>query len=244
MDEERINPIDNKKEDDGSGWGGRLFAAAIVIILLVTLALSVNTCQRLRDFEDNPLGMFSRDFDTVFTGTTANDGTGIPIRTAFGVLNAFIRHANTIGWDNVTAQDILNMRHIVDSLNIHLDINDTAAMLNHYALLSEIGAAANVDLDSITINGAYALLFDGADTSAAYVPHDLRDDAATLFPTIQSAAGDTSNYTIPDKIGDLYIDTSAGKVYVSVAATRGGWRILNYILPLFIVWNVKRRRRK
>ena len=72
----------------------------------------------------------------------------------------------------------------------------------------------------------------------------MRDDAATLFPTIQSAAGDTSNYTVPDKIGDLYINTSAGKVYVSVAAARGGWRILNYILPLFFIISYRRRRRK
>lgn len=242
MDEEKIDPIDNRKEDDGSGWGGRLFAAAVVIILLVTLALSVNTCQRLRDFEDNPLGMFSRDFDTVFTGTTANDGTGMPIRTAFGVLNAFVRHANTIGWDNVTAQDILNMRHIVDSLNIHLDINDTASMLLHYALLSEIGAAANVDLDSITVSGLYSYLFDGADTSTAYVPLDMRDDAATLFPEIHAFAGDTSNYATPDKIGDLFIDTSTSKVYVSVSTSRGGWVILNMILPLLLI--VRRRRRK
>ncbi len=168
-----------------------------------------------------------RDFDTVFTGTTANDGTGMPIRTAFGVLNAFVRHANTIGWDNVTAQDILNMRHIVDSLNIHLDINDTASMLLHYALLSEIGAAANVDLDSITVSGLYSYLFDGADTSTAYTPLDMRDDAATLFPTIQSEGGDTASYPVPDKIGDIYVNVATGKVYISVTSSRGGWRILN-----------------
>ncbi len=169
----------------------------------------------------------TRDLDTVNIGTTANDGTGDPIRTGFRKLNIFINHANTIGWDNLSAQDVLNLQHLVDSLNIHLDINDTASMLLHYALLSEIGAAANIDLDSIIINGAYALLFDGADTSAAYVPHDLRDDAATLFPTIQSAAGDTSNYTIPDKIGDLFVNTATGQIYVSVTSSRGGWRILN-----------------
>lgn len=186
----------------------------------------------------------SRDFDTVNVGTTANDGTGDPLRTAFLKLNAFIRHANTIGWDNVTAQDILNMRHIVDSLNIHVDVNDTASMLLHYALLSEIGAAANVDLDSITVSGLYSYLFDGADTSTAYVPLDMRDDAATIFPTIQSEGGDTASYPVPDKIGDIYVDVASGKIYMSVASSRGGWRILNYILPPFFIISYKRRRRK
>lgn len=186
----------------------------------------------------------TRDFDTVNIGTTANDGTGDPIRTGFRKLNIFINHANTIGWDNLTAQDILNLRHLVDSLNIHLDINDTATMLNPYALLSEIGSVANIDPDSIVVSGLNVHFFEAADTLYNPPPYDMRDDAATLFPTIQSAAGDTSNYTVPDKIGDLYIDTSAGKVYVSVAAARGGWRILNYILPLFFIVSYRRRRRK
>jgi len=140
----------------------------------------------------------ARDFDTVNIGTTANDGTGDPIRTGFRKLNIFINHANTIGWDNLTAQDILNLRH-----------------------------AANIDLDSITVSGIYSYLFDGADTSTAYVPLDMRDDAATLFPTIQSEGGDTASYPVPDKIGDIYVNVATGKVYISVTSSRGGWRILN-----------------
>jgi hypothetical protein len=49
----------------------------------------------------------------------------------------------------------------------------------------------------------------------------------SVVPLIYSAAGDTSNYNTPAKIGDIYIDTSAGKVYISVTALRNGWRILN-----------------
>lgn len=114
------------------------------------------------------------------------------------------------------------------------------------ALMTDIGGGtpANYDPDSIIVDNTDVYFFKGSDTLYAPPPYDMRDDAASIFPTIQSAAGDTSNYNTPDKIGDLYIDTSAGKVYVSVAVTRGGWRILNYILPLFFLWNVKRRRRK
>ena len=53
-------------------------------------------------------------------------------------------------------------------------------------------------------------------------------------------AGDTSNYPVPDKIGNLFIDTSASKVYVSVSTSRGGWVILNILFAVFYV----RRRRK
>ena len=98
--------------------------------------------------------------------------------------------------------------------------------------------------DQAAVDGTNVHFLEGADTLYNPPPYDMRDDAATLFPTIQSAAGDTSNYTVPDKIGDLYIDTSAGKVYVSVTSSRGGWRILNYILPLFFIVSFKRRKRK
>jgi hypothetical protein len=50
----------------------------------------------------------------------------------------------------------------------------------------------------------------------------------TFLPTVISAAGDTSSYPIPGKIGNIYINTSNGKVYVSVKAIRhNGWQILN-----------------
>jgi hypothetical protein len=106
------------------------------------------------------------------------------------------------------------------------------------------GSALGFKVDSLINLDGEAAFYDSDEAIPPHVPAGYRDDAATLFPTIQSAAGDTSNYNTPDKIGDLYIDTSAGKVYVSIAAARGGWRILNYILPLFISWNIKRRRRK
>jgi hypothetical protein len=114
------------------------------------------------------------------------------------------------------------------------------------ALVTDVGGGtlpANYEADSLIVMDESLVGFVGADTAVFYTPYDMRDDAATLFPTIQSAAGDTSNYTVPDKIGDLYIDTSAGKVYVSVTAARGGWRILNYILPLFFIVSFKRRKK-
>jgi len=53
-------------------------------------------------------------------------------------------------------------------------------------------------------------------------------------PTIHQAAGDTSNYNTPDKIGDIFIDTSSGDSYMSTGTSRGDWLKLNFIFPFFI----------
>lgn len=60
------------------------------------------------------------------------------------------------------------------------------------------------------------------------------------LPKIYTAVGDTSNYPVPAKVGDLFIDTSASKVYVAVSAARNGWVILNFIIVLAFI---RRRRR-
>lgn len=65
----------------------------------------------------------------------------------------------------------------------------------------------------------------------------------THVPTIHQAAGDTSNYHTPDKIGDLFIDTSAGDTYISVGSSRGDWEKLNGIWPLVAMVVIRRRRR-
>lgn len=247
--------------------------------------------------------------DTVNIGTTANDGTGESLRSAFLKVNdfmdvfngAYLYHLTLAGDDalilttsgatNVTLPTsgrLIASGDTASMLAPYVARGDTAAMLDNYATeyngehygstsingVLFIQGNAYIDFEEggdvylnddrdITITGGFdigdtddgidsasfvgtklALYTGGADTTATYIPYADRDDASTIFPTIQSAAGDTSNYDTPDKIGDLYIDTSAGKVYVSVAAARGGWRILNYFLPLFMFWSLKRRRRK
>lgn len=88
--------------------------------------------------------------------------------------------------------------------------------------------------DKITIQGVtdvgqgYTFTKDGAEL-APKIPEENQvniNDIPTV-PTIHYAAGDTSNYPIPGKIGNIFINTTAGKVYISKAVTRGGWVILN-----------------
>lgn len=65
----------------------------------------------------------------------------------------------------------------------------------------------------------------------------------TYTPTIYQAAGDTSNYNTPEKIGDMFIDTSAGDTYISVGSSRGDWVKLNWIWPVFGLVTIRRRKR-
>lgn len=115
------------------------------------------------------------------------------------------------------------------------------------AVVSIVGAldigqtGFNVDSIAKLSDDSYAV-YNGVDTIPPYIPDAYTDDPYDLFPEIHAFAGDTSNYAIPDKIGDLFINTATSKVYVSVSTSRGGWVILNLILPLFIF--VRRRRRK
>ena len=92
------------------------------------------------------------------------------------------------------------------------------------AIVNSMDIPTNYQPDSAVVVSSEVHFFAGADTLYNPPPYDMRDDAATLFPTIQSAAGDTSNYTVPDKIGDLYIDTSTGDAYYSSTSARNGWR--------------------
>jgi hypothetical protein len=90
----------------------------------------------------------SRAIDTVNVGTTPNDGTGDPLRTAFIKLNAALYMLDSLGVDAMTADDFTNLANLLDSLNIHVDINDTAAMLTHYAQLTEVYAAINDTIEA------------------------------------------------------------------------------------------------
>ena len=90
------------------------------------------------------------------------------------------------------------------------------------------------------VGDAIAVLVDG-DSSFVHTPDAYTDDPYDLFPEIHAFAGDTSNYPVPDKIGNLFINTATSKVYVSVSTSRGGWVILNMILLLF--YYIRRRRK-
>lgn len=106
----------------------------LIIGLFLIITSTINIVQRHVD---------SRAINTVNVGTSANDGTGDPLRTAFIKVNAALYMLDTLGVDAMRAQYFTNLSHLIDSLNIHLDVNDTTTMLSHYALLSEVSAIIN-----------------------------------------------------------------------------------------------------
>jgi len=93
-----------------------------------------------------------------------------------------------------------------------------------------------------TLTDVFTVDYDGDATLTGTLTAD--SVICTYVPTIHQAAGDTSNYNTPDKIGDMFIDTSAGETYISVEAARGGWEKLNWFWPLMAILSLKRRRRR
>ena len=87
-----------------------------------------------------------------------------------------------------------------------------------------VGDATSMGIDSINYVGTEAAVYDGADTVTVYTKHS---DRSILMRTF---AGDTANYQVPDQVGQFFLDTSVGKLYVAKTAVRGGWVILNLIL--------------
>lgn len=91
---------------------------------------------------------YLRAIDTVNIGTTANDGTGDPLRTAFIKVNRIAILLDSLGVDALNSDDIDFLMHLGDSLNIHVDVNDTTTMLTNYALLSEVSARINDTIEA------------------------------------------------------------------------------------------------
>lgn len=96
----------------------------------------------------------SRALDTVNIGTVDDDGTGDPLKTAFIKINRILAIADSIGLDAVSSAEIDNLHNLIDSLNIHLDINDTASMLLPYSQLVEMRETI---ADSLEARAAAAL---------------------------------------------------------------------------------------
>ena len=192
------------------------------------LAMLLSSCNR-KIYSGN-----DRAYDTVNVGTTANDGMGDPIRTGYIKLNR--------NWRKLDAADIDMIR-----LSGHdsLILNTTAATNVTLPTTGTLRSSTTYQLDNLTVSGTTVYGIEGSDSTLFYTPVSMRDDAATLFTQPISLAGDTSLYPVPDKVGDLYINSVTGIAYLSVYAVRGGWRrITNLMLPVLFVIGFRRRRRK
>lgn len=92
-----------------------------------------------------------------------------------------------------------------------------------------------------SLTDVFTVNYDGDATLTGTLTTD--SIICTHTPTIHQAAGDTSNYNTPEKIGDMFINTTAGDTYISVGAARGDWVKLNGIWPVLGLVVIRRRRR-
>jgi hypothetical protein len=73
-----------------------LLAGAVVVLTFILVVLLTDKVKSREDMS------FSRALDTVNIGTTANDGTGDPLRTAFAKINDVIIMLDSLDLDEVT----------------------------------------------------------------------------------------------------------------------------------------------
>jgi hypothetical protein len=79
----------------------------------ITLGPIIRELLSDRYVQINPLS-YSRDLDTVYTGITDNDGTGMPLKTAFGVLNDLVILVDTLDIDSLTREGVMALKDLED----------------------------------------------------------------------------------------------------------------------------------
>jgi len=118
-------------EEKKINWG-RIALSVISIAFAVFVLIQVFRIDRtVKDFISNPFGL-SRALDTVNIGTTANDGTGDPLRTAFAKVNDVIIMLDSLDMELLTndeMQALKDMEDLTDAVLFHVgDTTVTAAV--------------------------------------------------------------------------------------------------------------------
>ena len=103
-----------------------LLFGAIVALTFICVVLLTDKVKSREDMS------FSRALDTVNIGTTANDGTGDPLRTAFIKINRIIVMADSLDLDSLTnaeVQSLKDLEDLTDAVLFHVgDTTVTAAV--------------------------------------------------------------------------------------------------------------------
>lgn len=118
-------------EEKKINWG-RIALSVISIAFAVFVLVQVFRIDRtVKDFISNPFGL-SRALDTVNIGTTANDGTGDPLRTAFAKINDVIIMLDSLDVELLTndeMQALKDLEDLTDAVLFHVgDTTVTAAV--------------------------------------------------------------------------------------------------------------------
>ena len=102
-----------------------LFGAIVALTFILVLLLT----DRIKSREDMS---FSRALDTVNIGTTANDGTGDPLRTAFAKINDVIIMLDSLDMELLTndeMQALKDMEDLTDAVLFHVGDTTVTAIV-------------------------------------------------------------------------------------------------------------------
>jgi len=203
-----------------------LFGAIAGFVFICVVLLS----DRAQSREDMS---FSRALDTVNIGTTPNDGTGDPLRTAFVKINRLIVMMDSLGIDDLNSTDITTLAavaQIADTTEVAVSLSEYEANMGNY-LLRELRAMGSTAI-SLPV-GAYQTmttskaLADGtAYWQSFYLP---TADTITGIKFIQRTQG---AYTAADSnCVALYSVSGATYTRVAMSANNGNlWKGTSYSL--------------
>lgn len=90
-----------------------------------------------------------------------------------------------------------------------------------------IGSQSLFDINRITLsNNKYAVISAGNDTVSPYISSDDLVNGDSVYPNI--LFGSSAPSSVPNKIGNIYVNTSSKKVYISTGTSSAGdWTELN-----------------
>ena len=118
-------------EEKKINWGRIALAVLSIAFAVFVLGQVLRIDRTVKDFISNPFGL-SRALDTVNIGTTANDGTGDPLRTAFIKLNRIIVMADSLDLDSLTnaeMQALKDMEDLTDAVLFHVGDTTVTAIV-------------------------------------------------------------------------------------------------------------------
>lgn len=165
----------------------------IGVLLIAIVVIQVDTW-RIR----HEIKSYDRAIDTVNIGTTANDGTGDPLRTAFIKVNAGLYQLDTG----------------------KVNVSDTSAMLTPYALLSEALTNPMTTAGDMIYGGASGVptrLATGI-TGAEIMTTESLTDVVLIH------VGDT---TVTAVVGKIVFQTSDATFYGCIATSGKKWEAFN-----------------
>ena len=99
-------------EEKKTNWGRIALAVLSIAFAVFVLAQILRIDRTVKDFLQDPFSLGVRAIDTVYTGVTANDGTGMPIKTAFGVLNKVVILVDSLDLDSLTNAEVQVLRGV------------------------------------------------------------------------------------------------------------------------------------